>query len=97
MSFCNYSPHALRSLADGYYLVRTSKDTGDYALSLVVDMKVHHYRIQRFSNGSVALIDAVNGNGEFPTLEELLVFYKTFDPNLKGGLATYLKECIPPQ
>ena len=84
-------------MADGYYLVRTSKDTGDYTLSLVADMKVNHYRIQRFSNGSVALVDANNGNREFPTLEELLAFYKTFDPNAKGGLGAYPKECIPPQ
>ena len=84
-------------MADGYYLVRTSKDTGDYALSLVAEYKVHHYRIQRFSNGSVALVDAVNGNREFSSLVELISFYKTFDPNAKGGLATYLKECIPPQ
>ena len=81
---------------DGYYLVRISKDTGDYALSLVADMKVNHYRIQRFSNGSVALVDPVNGNRDFPSLEDLLIFYKTFDPILRGGLATFLKDCIPP-
>ena len=73
-----------------------SKELGNYVLSIAVNKKANHYQIQLKGSGAVLLLDSVNGHREFPSLEDLILFYKSFNPGSKGGLAAPLKECIPP-
>ncbi|XP_066091592.1 tyrosine-protein kinase Srms [Saccopteryx bilineata] len=80
--------------APGAFLIRPSESSrGDYSLSVRVQAKVRHYRIATAADGSVYL----QKGRLFPSLEELLTYYKA---NWKLTQNPLLQPCVsqePPQ
>ncbi|XP_063815291.1 tyrosine-protein kinase Srms [Pseudophryne corroboree] len=74
--------------ASGSYLIRPSDtNPGQYSLSVRIENKVTHFRIQENSKGEFYL---QNGRS-FPTIQDLLTFHKTNWKLLKGPL---LQPCV---
>ena len=90
----------MRSLcrqSEGSYLVRRSeKSRTEFAISLVGNQIVNHYRLIGSDGEQIAMVDAVNGNTTFPSLQALLSYYKLLNPKTRGGLAARLTLCVPP-
>ncbi|XP_028926647.1 tyrosine-protein kinase Srms isoform X2 [Ornithorhynchus anatinus] len=73
----------------GAFLVRPSESSrGDYSLSVRTKAKVCHYRISKAPDGGLY----IQKGQVFPSLEELLAFYKA---NWKIIQNPLLKPCIP--
>eukprot|EP00042_Codosiga_hollandica_P031668 m.194281 g.194281 ORF g.194281 m.194281 type:complete len:750 (-) comp53701_c0_seq1:192-2441(-) len=79
----------------GNYLIRGAQDGKGYVLSLRNNMSVFHFRITKRIGSAVAMVDPVNGDRHFNTLEDLIKFFKVYDPEEVGGLEALLTECIP--
>ena len=81
----------------GSYLVRRSeRSKGEYALSLMGNGVVNHYRLIQMENDQVAMYDAVNGNRTFASMQSLIAFYKLLPPEAIGGLVARLAIVVPP-
>uniref|UniRef100_A0A8C7BQL4 Tyrosine-protein kinase n=1 Tax=Neovison vison TaxID=452646 RepID=A0A8C7BQL4_NEOVI len=74
--------------APGAFLVRPSESSrGDYSLSVRAQAKVHHYRISTAADGLY-----LQKGRLFPSLEELLAYYKA---NWKLTQSPLLQPCVP--
>ncbi|XP_058418299.1 tyrosine-protein kinase Srms isoform X2 [Diceros bicornis minor] len=75
--------------APGAFLVRPSESSrGDYSLSVRAQAKVHHYRISTAADGGLYL----QKGRLFPSLEELLAYYKANWTLIQNPL---LQPCMP--
>ncbi|XP_045836554.1 tyrosine-protein kinase Srms [Meles meles] len=74
--------------APGAFLVRPSESSrGDYSLSVRVQAQVHHYRISTAADGLY-----LQKGRPFPSLEELLAYYKA---SWKLTQSPRLQPCVP--
>jgi hypothetical protein len=81
----------------GSYLVRRSERVAtESALSVRGSRNVQHYKLLLLDGGEVAMVDAVNGNKKFVSLQSLLAFYKLLEPRAVGGLCARLSVCLQP-
>ncbi len=82
---------------EGSYLVRRSERVhGEFALSLRSGGAVNHYRLIQMEDDQIAMVDVVNGNRIFASMQSLLAFYKLLPPEAIGGLAGRLAICVVP-
>ena len=83
-------------MKNGAYLIHTLPDKMSYSLNVKLENKIFNYKILKKHNDVIVLIDSINGNREFPSIENLASFYKNYDAKSKGALVTNLTECHPP-
>ena len=83
-------------MKNGLYLVHLLPGSGEYSINFVIDRKILNRKIAKDDSGAVTLVDAVKGNQEFESLEEMIVFFKKSGIQFDRGAVAYLTECLPP-
>ena len=89
-------PIFFRLTKSGVYVIHSRTGSDQYLMSLTANGSIVNYKIAKLSGDKVALLDPKNGNREFPSLEDLVIFYKSNDLQSPGSLAANLLECLPP-